>query len=89
MRLTSALLGYGYGDDEPGGDNREFRSRAGGWQPDKTHSGRADSSAIEARRGWVYIAQMARTSAYIVHNGVLSAIPEPQSSRSPGPGKSR
>src|SRR2546421_342504 len=34
----------------------------------------------------VYIAQMAPTQAYIVHNGVLSAIPEPQSWR-PRPGK--
>jgi hypothetical protein len=75
---NSALLQHNYGHDgarnlhEPGA----VAVRAGGVKTRRTKVG-LTAVLVRPDATGVYLAQLAPTQAYILHNGIISAIPEP------------
>ena len=85
---NNALLQYGAG--WPGGDGAGDSGEGGGvaLQSVKTKRVRVGMTALLLRPDGtgVYLSQMAPTQAYILHNGLLSALPEP-AGWTPAPGR--
>src|SRR5439155_27348747 len=83
---NAALLQYNHADEpthSEGGQGIAVAVQAGGVRTRRAQVG-LTAALLRPDGSGVYLAQMSPTQVYIVHNGLLSALPEPQEWQRPG-----